>query len=43
MDERELLAFEEIDLYAELMIAAGEAEQPLTAEEIDRVLGLTAA
>jgi len=31
---------EEIDLYAELLIAAGSAEEPLPISEVDRILGL---
>ena len=40
---REQMAFEEIDLYGELLIAAGARDRPLSDEEIDRALGLLAA
>jgi hypothetical protein len=33
-------ALDEIELYGELVIAASASEQPLTRDEIDRVLGL---
>jgi hypothetical protein len=34
------LVLDEIELYGELVIAASSSEQPLTQDEIDRVLGL---
>ena len=34
---------DEIELYGELVIAASASEQPLSRDEIDRVLGLRAA
>jgi hypothetical protein len=34
-------ALEEIELYSELIIVAGESDLPLTREQIDRVLGVT--
>jgi hypothetical protein len=34
-------ALEEIELYSELIIVAGESTQPLSQDEIDRVLGVT--
>ena len=40
---REQVALEEIDLYGELLIAAGLRDRPLSDEEIDRALGLLAA
>ena len=40
---REQAALEEIDLYGELLIAAGSSDHPLSDEEIDRALGLLAA
>ena len=33
-------ALEEIELYSELMIVAGASSQPLTRDQIDRVLGV---
>lgn len=33
-------ALDEIELYGELVIAASASEQPLSRDEIDRVLGL---
>lgn len=33
-------ALEEIELYSELIIVAGESQQPLSQDEIDRVLGV---
>ena len=35
-------ALDEIELYGELVIAASASEQPLSRDEIDRVLGLAA-
>jgi hypothetical protein len=35
-------ALEEIELYSELIIVAGESKQPLSQAEIDRVLGVQA-
>ncbi|TDQ55258.1 hypothetical protein [Actinorugispora endophytica] len=34
------VALAEIDLYTDVLIAAGEADAPLTLEELDQVLGL---
>lgn len=34
---------EEVELIAELIVAASESEAPLSREEIDRILGLTLA
>ena len=34
-------ALEEIELYTELIIVAGESSRPLSRDEIDRVLGVT--
>lgn len=34
------LVLDEIELYGELVIAASASDQPLTPEQIDRVLGL---
>jgi hypothetical protein len=34
---------EEIELYSELIIVAGESAQPLTQSEIDRALGVRSA
>lgn len=34
-------ALEEIELYSELIIVAGESKQPLSRAEIDRALGVT--
>ncbi|HET9187441.1 MAG TPA: hypothetical protein VFN80_05780 [Acidothermaceae bacterium] len=34
-------ALEEIELYSELIIVAGESSRPLSRDEIDRVLGVT--
>lgn len=36
------VALDEIELYAELIIAAERSEEPLSQEAIDRILGLTA-
>ena len=36
----DLVALEEIDLYAEVLSAVAIADRPLTLEEIDEVLGL---
>lgn len=36
----DLVALEEIDLYAEVLSAVAAADRPLTTEEIDAVLGL---
>ncbi len=36
----EQAALEEIDLYTEVIIAAGTAETPLSPAELDRVLGV---
>jgi hypothetical protein len=36
----DLVALEEIDLYAEVLSAVAVADRPLTTEEIDEVLGL---
>lgn len=38
--QEEQTAFEEIDLYGELIIAAGALDRPLTRAELDAVLGL---
>ena len=35
------VALDEIELYAELIIAAERSEEPLSQEDIDRILGLT--
>lgn len=35
------VALDEIELYAEVLIAVADAEHPLSTEEIDRVLGLS--
>lgn len=37
----DLVAMDEIELYAEVLSAVATAERPLTAEELDRVLGVT--
>jgi hypothetical protein len=34
------LVLDEIELYGELVIAASSSEQPLSTDEIDRVLGV---
>jgi hypothetical protein len=34
-------ALEEIELYSELIIVAGESSAPLTRDQIDRALGVT--
>ena len=34
------VALEEIDLYAEVLSAVAASDRPLTAEELDQVLGL---
>ncbi len=34
-------ALEEIELYSELIIVAGESTQPLSQDEIDRALGVS--
>lgn len=34
-------ALEEIELYSELIIVAGESDHPLTRDQIDRALGVT--
>ncbi|MDI2131727.1 hypothetical protein [Yinghuangia seranimata] len=39
----DLVIFDEIELYGELIIAASQSEGPLSAAEIDAVLGLGAA
>ena len=36
----DLVALEEIELYAEVLSAVAVADRPLTTEEIDEVLGL---
>jgi hypothetical protein len=36
----DLVALEEIDLYAEVLSAVAAADRPLTTEEIDEVLGV---
>jgi hypothetical protein len=36
----DVVALEEIELYAEVLSAVAAADGPLTTEEIDRVLGL---
>ncbi len=36
----DLVALEEIELYAEVLSAVAVAERPLTADELDEVLGL---
>jgi len=36
----DLVALEEIELYAELLSAVAAADRPLTTEEIDEVLGV---
>jgi hypothetical protein len=36
----DLVALEEIELYAEVLSAVATADRPLTTEEIDEVLGL---
>lgn len=35
------VALDEIELYAELIIAAERSEEPLSQQDIDRILGLT--
>lgn len=35
------VALDEIELYAELIIAAERSDEPLSQEDIDRILGLT--
>lgn len=35
------VALDEIELYAELIIAAERSEKPLSQKDIDRILGLT--
>ena len=35
------VALEEIDLYAEVLSAVAASDRPLTAEELDQVLGLS--
>jgi hypothetical protein len=37
---QDLVALEEIELYANVIIAAGETQEPLTKAAIDAVLGL---
>lgn len=37
------LVLDEIELYGDLVIAASSSEQPLSPDEIDRVLGLQEA
>jgi hypothetical protein len=37
----DLVALEEIELYAEVLSAVAMADRPLTTEEIDEVLGLS--
>jgi hypothetical protein len=37
------VAMDEIELYAEVLSAVATAERSLTAEELDRVLGITPA
>ena len=37
------VALDEIELYAEVLIAVADADRPLSPEEIDRVLGLSGA
>jgi hypothetical protein len=37
----DLVALEEIDLYAEVLSAVAVADRPLTTEEIDEVLGVS--
>ncbi|GAB3711852.1 hypothetical protein [Nocardiopsis oceani] len=37
------VALDEIELYAEVLIAVADTDRPLSATEIDRVLGLTSA
>jgi hypothetical protein len=39
----DLVAMDEIELYAEVLTAVATADRPLTAEEIDRVLGVSPA
>ena len=39
----DLVALEEIELYAELLSAVAAADRPLTTAEIDAVLGVRAA
>ena len=39
--DHDRVALDEIELYAELIIAAERSEEPLSQEDIDRVLGLT--
>lgn len=39
----DLVVFDEIELYGELIIAASQSEGPLTQAEIDAVLGIGAA
>jgi hypothetical protein len=39
----DLVAMDEIELYAEVLSAVATAERSLTAEELDRVLGVTPA
>ena len=36
----DVVALEEIELYAEVLSAVAAADRPLTTEEIDKVLGL---
>lgn len=36
----DLVALEEIELYAEVLSAVAVAERPLTTEELDKVLGV---
>lgn len=36
------VALDEIELYAEILIAVADTEQPLSSAEIDRILGLPA-
>jgi hypothetical protein len=36
----DLVALNEIELYAEVLSAVAEAERPLTMDELDRVLGV---
>lgn len=39
---RDRVAFDEIELYAELIIAAERSAEPLSQEEIDRIIGVQA-
>ena len=39
--DHDRVALDEIELYAELIIAAERSEEPLSQEAIDRILGLT--